>query len=167
MTKRGMRGFAAGLWLAALVMAYFYYTDQHDAAQTEAKPERVTEAQVQQFLNERNQVAVDKSTYESLQATAQKQERQEKQANKTGNKEKKPDDTHKKNEKVRSYALHIKSGMTIEGIGTKLEKAKIIPDEAKLRKYLHTHDMEKKVQLGTFKLKSDMSIPEIAKKITR
>lgn len=166
MTKRGMRGFAAGLWLAALVMAYFYYTDQHDAAQTEAKPERVTEAQVQQFLNEHNQVAVDKSTYESLQTTAQKQE---KQANKTDKKEKKSDDTHKHKKKntPRTYALHIKSGMTIEGIGTKLEKAKIIPDEAKLRKYLHTHDMEKKVQLGTFKLKSDMSIPEIAKKITR
>jgi hypothetical protein len=158
-----MRGFAAGLWLAGLVMAYFYYTSQHDAAQTDAKPEGLTEAQVQQFLNEHNQIAVDKSTYESLQATARKQETK---ADKSGEKGKKTGETHKKKETIRSYTLHIKSGMTIEEIGTTLEKANIIRDEAKLRKYLHNHDMEKYVQLGTFKLKSDMSIPEIAKKIT-
>jgi hypothetical protein len=167
-----MRGFAAGIWVTAIVMAYFLYTN-HETAQTEAKPAEITKDQVEQYLNEHGQMAVNKSEYSDLQAKAGKGDSDKKDT--SSGKENgsssdegtnKKDDNGKSQPAVHSYTLHIQSGMTGGKIGMLLEDANIIEDRFKLIHYLEDHHIEQDVQLGTFKLKSDMSIAEIAKKIT-
>ncbi|HEX7064624.1 MAG TPA: hypothetical protein VF199_06100 [Bacillales bacterium] len=177
MTKSGMRGFAAGLWVAAIVMAYFFYTGQ-GPAETAAK-QTVTEEQVKHYLESRDQIAVEKGSYESLKAAADQQtenkdqgkseKNQSKEDEGKKNKEDKSGDSNdqqKAEEKVKTYTLDIQQGMTSQEVGNLLENAGIIKDQEKLSEYLQDHDLAKKVQLGTFKLKSDMSIAEIAEEIT-
>lgn len=167
MTKRGMRGFAAGLWVAAAVIAYFFYTGQ-DTVKTEAEP-ALTKEQVSQYLETHHQIAVDQEEYQSLQAAAKKQANKEDNgkadSDKSSNKNN-SDKEQKKKQKTHRYKLHIKEGMTSQEIGSLLKDANIIKDTNKLSNYLEDHDLAKKVQLGTFKLSSDMSIAEIAKEIT-
>lgn len=163
MTKRGMRGFAAGLWLAAAVMAYFHFTS-HETEQTGAQPAKVTQEQVQHFLDDRNEVAVNQQDYDDLKSPEdQKSDKTDKQDDKADQKKHQQNDVKKSTHKTK---LKIKSGMTSQEISEQLEDADIIKNADKLQKYLHKHGLEEKVQLGTFKLSSDMSLKKIAKKIT-
>ncbi|HET7628455.1 MAG TPA: hypothetical protein VFK44_08725 [Bacillales bacterium] len=169
MTKRGMRGFAAGIWVAALVMAFFVYTSD-SLEKTAAKPAVITESQVDEYLDTHGQVAVSESEYENLQAKAKANEQEEKSktaADDSDDSKSKSDiESDTKKENVRSFTLHIRSGMTGGEIAAKLEEANIIKDKFDLIHYLKKHNMEQDVQLGTVQIKSDMTIAEIAKKIT-
>ncbi|HEU5140526.1 MAG TPA: hypothetical protein VFT51_11155, partial [Bacillales bacterium] len=85
MTKSGMRGFAAGLWIAAIVMAYFFFTGQGPAES--AAKQTITKEQVQHYLESHDQVAVEKETYESLKSTAADQKAENQNNDKTKSEE--------------------------------------------------------------------------------
>lgn len=172
MTKRGMRAFAAGLWVAAVVLACFFYFGPQ-TQETAAKPSEVTKGQVQRYLAKHNQVAIDESKYQSLQSTTSKKDKSsKKESSNKGNNTKKDNqksdksNQNKKESTSKSYTLHVQSGMTGGEIGQKLENAHIISNWYDLSKYLQNHHLENKVQLGTYTVTSDMSVREIAKKIT-
>ncbi|HET7579801.1 MAG TPA: hypothetical protein VFK33_11005 [Bacillales bacterium] len=172
MTKRGMRAFAAGLWVAAAVLACFFYFGPQ-TQETAAKPSEVTKGQVQRYLANHNQIAIDESKYEAQQSTTGKKDKPSKKetSNKTDNAKKDnqksgKSNPNKKESSPKSYTLHIHSGMTGGEIGQKLENADIISNWYDLSKYLQNHNLENKVQLGTFTITGDMSVSEIAKKIT-
>lgn len=164
MTKRGMRGFAAGLWLAAAVLAYFHFTDQ-GTEKAEANPDHPTKAQVQQFLQSHNEIAVNKKEYNALKkASTKKKSDQKNKKDNQANDEK--DEQNKEKKSTHKTKLKIKKGMTSQDVAEQLKKAKIIQDADKLQDYMGDHDLEEKVQLGSFKLSSDMKLKKIAKKIT-
>lgn len=163
MTKRGMRGFAAGLWLAAVVMAYFHFTG-HETEKTGAEPGEVTQEQVQHFLKDQNEVAVSKEDYNTLKSpTDQNSNKNDKQDGKTDQKKKQQNNEKKSTHNTK---LKIKKGMTSQEVAEQLEDAKVIKDAEKLQDYLGDHGIEENVQLGSYKLSSDMSLKKIAKKIT-
>lgn len=72
-----------------------------------------------------------------------------------------------KDEKVTKYTINIKSGMLPSDISERLAENKIIDEANKFDAYLEKHNYSPKVQLGKFKVTSEMSFKEIAKKITR
>ncbi|WP_121639737.1 endolytic transglycosylase MltG [Virgibacillus sp. Bac330] len=80
-------------------------------------------------------------------------------------------DKQKKDEKKekdkKTYTLKIEEGKPSSDISEKLEKNGIIDEASKFNDYLEDNDYSKKVQLGEFKVSSDMSLYEIAEAITR
>ncbi|HET7658699.1 MAG TPA: hypothetical protein VFK37_10420, partial [Bacillales bacterium] len=168
MTKRGMRGFAAGLWVAAVVLAYYYYMGPKPKP-TEAKPTEVTQAQVQTYLASHSEVAVDAKKYESLKDASKKassdksddkskSDSSDKSSKQSNDKSSSSSDKEtKSNNQVKTYTLKVTSGMTGGEIGNMLERAGILSNGYQLAKYLENHNLENKVQLGTFTIKSNMS----------
>jgi len=66
----------------------------------------------------------------------------------------------------KEVSFTIKSGQSPQKIAESLEEQKIIKSSFWLRYYLKTNDLASKVIAGTFSLSPDMSISQIAKKIT-
>lgn len=163
MTKHGMRGLAAGLWIGAVILAYFHYGSPSAGKTETASSTAVTQAQVQQYLTNHKKIAVDEKTYESLKNAAQSKQAKKKTTTKTTKKSSAKKTSAKQ---VKSYTIHIQNGMTGGEIGAQLEKAGIISNKYDLVNYLQNHHIAQKVQLGSFKVNSKMSIAEIAKKIT-
>lgn len=160
MTKRGMRGFAAGLFLAAALMAYVHYTG-NNVEETMAKRPEITTSQVEKYLESKGKVAVDADTYNELQASTEKGAKKKKSAkNKSEQKE------DKEKQSIYNATIDIREGMSSQEIIANLKKAKVIESEDKLFDYLDKNNLLQKVQIGTYKLDSTMSIQEIAKKIT-
>ncbi|MFC0299736.1 hypothetical protein ACFFIS_02680 [Virgibacillus soli] len=73
----------------------------------------------------------------------------------------------KEKKKKKSYTLKIKSGMFPSEVADLLEKNKIIKDKHKFNKFLEDKGYAQKVQLGEFKVSSDMDHTQIAKIITK
>lgn len=68
---------------------------------------------------------------------------------------------------VHSYTLNVKPNMLGPEISELLVKNKIIDNAEKFNRYLETEGYAEYIQLGKFKLNSDMSNYEIAEKIAR
>lgn len=166
MTKNGMQGFAAGVLFSCAVIAFFYYFVFDYSGQNKSSKEKpLTAASVTQYLSSHHQVAVNESDYQKWQ--------DEQQAKSAGKKQESADKNQKsdaaKNDKkaAKQIVLHISSGMTTKDIADQLIDNHIIKDKNAFYKYFSSHNLEQYVQLGKFKLNSDMSVPEIAKIITK
>lgn len=72
----------------------------------------------------------------------------------------------KKKKEVKTYTLVVEENMVISDISQKLEDKKIIKDATKFNKFMEDNEYSPYLQIGEFKLKSDMSHKEIAKIIT-
>ena len=79
----------------------------------------------------------------------------------------KKDDKKDDKDKVVTYTLKIESGMPSSTIGDLLEENKVIKDGSKFNKYLEDEGYSLKIQLGNFKVNSDMTFNEIAKLLTK
>lgn len=171
MTKRGMRGFAAGLWIAAAILAYFHYLSPQATTTSAKSSATITAAQVQQYLTNHKQIAVDEKTYESMKSTANSSKKSQAGKKKTNTNKKTKTSSQSKTKKnptkaVKNYTLNIQNGMTGGEIGAQLEKAGIISNKYDLVNYLQGHHIAQRVQLGKFTVNSKMTVAEIAKKIT-
>ncbi|MFT8317517.1 MAG: hypothetical protein ABF651_04475 [Sporolactobacillus sp.] len=171
MTKNGMRGFAAGVLLTVAVFAFFYYLIFNDGQQSAAKPvvkrTPLTEATVTRYLTSHHRKAIDLDAYNQWQA----QNKPAKKSAATPEKKStnKPKKKAKPDSKTTTYKLRIKSGMTPGDISNELISAEILKSNQKnaFDSYLHKNRLEKYVQLGSFKVSSDMSIPKLAQVITK
>ncbi|MDD9150768.1 MULTISPECIES: hypothetical protein [unclassified Sporolactobacillus] len=164
MTRNGIRGFSAGVLITCAVFAFFYYVVFNNGNQTAAKSvvrqTPLTDATVTQYLTDHHRKAIDVDVYNQWMASAGAA------AKKT---QAKPAASSKpqQNQPV-SYNLQIKSGMTPSDISAQLVNAKILPANQKVSfdQYLHNSKLDQFVQLGTFKVSSNMSIQKIAQVIT-
>lgn len=167
LTKNGLRGFAAGILVATAVFAFFYFLIFNGSEQPAKKVVRqkpLTEAAVTQYLTSHHRKAIDIDAYNQWQA----QNKLSKQpASKT--QKAKAEKKSKPATKATTYHLHIKSGMTPGDISSELVSAKILKGSQKTKfdSYLHKNHLEKYVQLGTFKVSSDMDIKKLAQVITK
>lgn len=179
MTKRGMRGFAAGLWVAAVILAYFYFLGPN-LLPTAAKNKNITQKQVDAYLANHGKMSIGDSEYASLKSSANKasnkqskSKKKKSSSNKGSNKsDSKSSSSSSSNDNsqsnnVKTYTLTVSSGMTGGQIGSQLEKAGILSNGNDLANYLQNHNLANKVQLGTFTFKSNMSVADIANKITQ
>ncbi|MBM7646371.1 cell division protein YceG involved in septum cleavage [Scopulibacillus daqui] len=145
MTKRGMRGFAAGMLVACGIIAFFYYQifQPANGGKTNSS-ETLTSKNVHKFLLDHHLVAVDQKEYHHLQKS-------------------KP---HKNNKVIYRTRLYITSGMSTEDIAGNLQEFKIIKNKKDFLKYLKEHNLEEKIQPGHYDLGNNMSLAEIVNKIT-
>ncbi|TCP31134.1 YceG-like family protein [Scopulibacillus darangshiensis] len=159
MTKRGMRGFAFGILVSCAVIAYFFY--QIYQPSVDIKKEPLTEATVTKYLSEHQMVAVSEDNYNQLKAGARETSADKKSGDQSKDKAKKD------NKQVYTTVINIKAGMTTKDVADQLLDNHIIKDKDPFYEYLDKHNLEKYMQLGKFKLSSDMSIAEIVKILTK
>lgn len=172
MTKNGIRGFAAGILIATAVFAFFYYLIFNEGTQSSAqkvvKQTPLTEATVTQYLTSHHRKAIDVDAYNQWQAANTKAIAKTDQTAKKPKSNPKPK-TNSGKAKTVTYNLNIKAGMLPGDISNSLVQAKILNSNQKnaFDQYMHSKKLEKYVQLGTFKVSSDMSIQKIAQVITK
>lgn len=169
MNKRSLRSFAFGLFAASSIIgAYTAYSGSGTAEKTD---KQITTEQAEKVLSAAGYTAIAKDEYDELIAAKDKAERDAQLAKADAEKkaaEQKETETDKadSNQPV-SYKLKIKSGMNPAEIAETLAKQKIIKDKDEFEAFLIDNDYHTKVQVGTFRVYSDMSFREIAEKITK
>lgn len=189
--KQTVRAFALGLFTAGVVLlGVYYFSDQPVQNQQDLSVDDMVEEMKKQGYrvlteeeyitlsvtkDQQNQTNKDAKKQQIASADEQKTDSKDnKQSNKKAEKktERKTDQkksTKKKDKKddVKTYKLVIESGMPSSKVGEMLEKNKMIDDAQKFNKFLEDKDYSQRVQLGEFKIKSDMTYEEIAKAITK
>ncbi|MED1819366.1 hypothetical protein P4V11_10555 [Bacillus subtilis] len=155
MTKRGIQAFAGGIILATAVLAaVFYLTDEDQAAAAVKDNKTVTEQDVNNYLDSKKLVSVNRDEYQKLLDSKEKSLN-----NDSGS------DT--KSDKVKTYKLTIKDGMSTADVSAILEKEGIISSAQDFNDYVIDAGYHKEIRAGEFKVKSDMSFKKIVKTLTR
>lgn len=184
--KRTLQAFSLGLLIAGLIMVTTSLFSNYEST----SPQSVEDLDVDEVIDimkEQGYRVVTESEYISLslaesdkdvdQSPDSETNESEEEKEKNNDKDKKTnqdekDDEKNKDEKeekneIIKYTLHIKDGMPSSDIGDLLEENDIIDDGSKFNKFLEDEDYSTGVQLGKFKVNSDMSFKEIAKTFTR
>lgn len=188
--KQTIRSFSLGLLTAGTILLMIYYfveepkekavkmsVDDMIAEMKEEGYRVITEEQYITLSIDKDQVNkdADKTQVASTKSKSddnKKKEKDDKKDIESKDKKSKDDSDKKDNkedkkDKVKTYTLKIDSGMPSSDIGDMLAANDIIDDASKFNKYLEDKDYSLRVQLGEFKVKSDMSFYEIAEAITK
>ncbi|HEY4602647.1 MAG TPA: hypothetical protein VIG73_15370 [Cerasibacillus sp.] len=189
--KQTVRSFALGLLTAGiLLVGIYYFSDQPAHMQQDLSVDDMVEEMKKQGYrvmteeeyitlsvtkDQQNQTNKDAkkqqiaSADEKTTDSTEKKESSKTNEQKTDKKDNQKKSTKKKDKKddVKTYKLVIESGMPSSKVGEMLEKNKIIDDAQKFNEFLEDKDYSQRVQLGEFKIKSDMTYEEIAKAITK
>lgn len=190
--KQPVRVFAIGLLTAGVIMlgVYFFSNGNIQTADNLSDEELVTLIEEKGYhvlsdseyiaLSVDEQGATDSQTPQKEEQPTTKAKAAEKTNDKKNKDKQKEADNKRENndredkekdkedkEKNKTYTLKIKSGMPSSDISDLLEENDIIDDASEFNKYLEKHNYSEKVQLGKFKVSSDMSLYEIAEAITK
>ncbi|WP_235973492.1 endolytic transglycosylase MltG [Peribacillus faecalis] len=148
MSRDSIRGFAAGLLFAAIVIGGFYYFIEKNSQQ-DLKLEDLKQASIEMGYE-----LVEK---ESTNKEAINQET-------TPKKEETQTITPSESE---TYQFQIPTGMGSDDISRLLFENNIIEDADQFEIYLKDHDLAKKIQIGTYQLHKGMTFEEISDTITK
>lgn len=190
--KQMIRGFAVGLFTAAgIMLVVYYFSNGSETALADMPIEDVASEMKDQgyrVLTEKEYISLSmtgEAPKETTEVAAETEQKPEKEAEKetkeettTKSEEKDPstntstdkkteEDTNKKEESVKSYTLTIKAGMPSSEISNALEANGIIANSDEFIAFLEDKGYALRIQLGDFKLTSDMSHYEIAEALTR
>ncbi|MGY0692912.1 hypothetical protein ACW2QC_09015 [Virgibacillus sp. FSP13] len=176
--KQPIRSFSIGLFTASLILLIvFLFIDDSKNNTDDIAADDMIEA-----LKEDGYRVLSESEYISLSVndngkdtTEEEKEEQpateQKDNEKAEKEENKADDNSKEEKKEKeakkTYTITIKSGMASSEISNLLVENDIIDDADEFSQYLEKEGYAKKVQLGKFKVSSDMSNYEIAEEITK
>ena len=147
MSRSVLRAFAAGLTVSAAAMFVYLHWFAEEAVPSITEP---SVAEARQLLKEKGYIV--KAAGEDKEKE-QKPDTQQKA-------DKKPD--KKEPERIMSYSLVIEPGMTADEIAGKLTDVKVIEKPEPFIRYMEQNDLNKRIQIGTFVLSSDMQVKEIA-----
>ncbi|TLS38174.1 endolytic transglycosylase MltG [Pseudalkalibacillus caeni] len=174
MSKQEARGLATGMFIAALLLTFYYFLlAPLTKAEGSDGEKEVNEKQIaEQYLEKNQLVAVDKKEYETSSkfASEQKDENkgiQEAAANKDKEEADKKEAEKKAEEEVKPLNFSIESGMASSEVAEALQQAKIIQNAEEFINVLENKGLENAVQLGTFELQTGMSNVEVIEVITR
>lgn len=161
MNKRNIRSFSLGMFITVSLIGSFYLFFN--------KNEVITDKEAENHLKESGYVVLSKEEYNQLEVKTNLSTEQNTSDEKESVKE--IQTIEKENEESddspKSYQLYINAGMTISQITEQLEEAEIIQDRNDFENYLIKNKYHTKVQLGKFKLTSDMSYKQIAVELTK
>ncbi|WP_315905810.1 endolytic transglycosylase MltG [Priestia koreensis] len=151
MTASTIRSFSFGLLLATCIIGIVYYTSME---QTIAKPQeripKLTEKSAKSFLEEKGYKIVSKQEWTQPQS------------------EQKPDKPVLSQPTPPSnVTITVSAGTTSSDVANALQKQGVIKNTSDFIQYLTDHQLNQKIQIGTYKIKQGMSIVEISKIITQ
>ncbi|MHA6485926.1 endolytic transglycosylase MltG [Bacillus cabrialesii] len=155
MTKRGIQAFAGGIILATAVLAAVFYLTDEDQAAAVKENKTVTEQDVSTYLDSKKMVSVNRDEYQKLLDSKEKSLNDDDSSSDT------------KTNKVKTYKLNIKDGMSTADVSAILEKEGIISSAQDFNDYVIDAGYHKEIRAGEFKVKSDMSFKKIVKTLTR
>ncbi|MDP4526087.1 endolytic transglycosylase MltG [Bacillus halotolerans] len=153
MTKRGIQAFAGGIILATAVLASVFYLTDEDQAAAVKEQKTVTEQDVNNYLDSKKMVSVNRDEYQKLLDSKEKSLSD--------------DSSSDTKNKVKTYKLIIKDGMSTADVSAILEKEGIISSAKDFNDYVIDAGYHKEIRAGEFKVKSDMSFKKIVKTLTR
>lgn len=193
--KQPIRYFSIGLLTASLLLLITYYFSKPKAevptiSESETIDEMIltledegyrviTESEYISFAvnNQSNQDQEDDEQEEKEEKQEKDEEEEKKDKNKDQDKDKKKKDKDKDKdnkeeneeepeEEPTTFTLVIEEDMVPSTVSQILEDNNIIESATKFNEYLEDNDYSKYVQIGEFKLSSDMSMKEVAKALT-
>lgn len=168
MFNSGLRGFGAGLIVAAGILALVHYQgsgDQQNEVNAEGS-ETITYEEVQNFLKNEGLVAVEKTEIEQLRSDNNQQAKEDKPTDDSNDQSDDSKEEKPKEEQVVKTTVVISKGTSTGQVTDYLENQKIIKSSDELLNYLRSNNLENKVRFGNYEVNSNMSIAEIAKTIT-
>ncbi|MGX9135265.1 hypothetical protein ACWV26_12965 [Rummeliibacillus sp. JY-2-4R] len=155
MIKSTLRSFGCGIFLAGSLMSLSTHFNSNDSN----IPSKAS------LVNSKDTVVIKKSELNALkeETTNVKAQLAKIQTNYNNLK---ADQTTKKNS-VKSYTLVIKKGMGTSEVSKALKNGGIIKDDAEFERYIINRDQAKFIQIGDYKISSDMTNEEILTIITK
>ncbi|WP_349407825.1 hypothetical protein [Pseudalkalibacillus sp. SCS-8] len=165
MFNSGLRGFGAGLIVAAGILAIVHYQGS-GAEDTQAKAEgseTITYEEVKSFLDSEGLVAITQAELDQMKEGKAGKDSDDKKSGKT---EEDTEEESAEKEEVIKTTLVISKGTSTGEVTSFLEKQKIIDDGDDLLDYIQDHNLETKVRFGEYDVNSKMTIAQIAKIIT-
>ncbi|WP_077212979.1 hypothetical protein [Bacillus dakarensis] len=151
MTAKGMRSFAAGLIVAAGVLAAVYYSGPTEETKAQA-PKSLTEEEMKTTLASSGYVILtEEELNEQLAAVEQKEPKQEAVKEQKDQKEK----------VVYRTIINVASGMTSIDVGNALVQGKIIDNAKTFFNEVEKRGLSNELRPGTFELDSSMTMDEV------
>ena len=144
-----MRGFAAGLLFAAIVIAIYYYIEEN-------KQPDMTFDELKQAGQEMGYELVSKEMPDEEEKLPEKTVATDVSTNETSDVS-----------QVQTFQLQITDGMGSDDIALILFEKGIIENTDQFETFLKDHDLTKKIQIGAFQLTAGMSFKEISDIITK
>ncbi|PLT29202.1 hypothetical protein [Peribacillus deserti] len=148
MSRSTLQAFAAGLFIAAAILASYQYLFKHE--------QTISLSEAKDVISEAG-YSISKEQEKTIKKTPAPQ---------TAAKPAVPSPKQEK-PKINAYTLKIQAGMTPQDISDILQKNRVIKNSDDMENYLNTHDLNGNIQLGSFVLTSNMSIAQICSTITR
>lgn len=170
MTKTGLRGFAAGIFVSCALLAIYAYVFHPFTHSSEQANSPLAAAQVDQFLAQKGQVAVDQATFDkwSKDQKSNASSSQKTTTNKTSSdKATKTNSPSPSTPTVTKMSINVTNSMGVWDVAKELEANHIIKDKQKLYDYMLHHHLDKYLQLGTFTVSSNMTTEQIANALTK
>jgi len=178
--KQIIRAFSLGLLISSATLITIYYTIGFSSGE----PESMSQEEMKEQLKKQGLRVITETEYISLQYQQDKeknknnnsikenpvkQEIPTEQENKKTEKPKKQaeSNSNKDDKENKSFTIQIASGMKTSEISEMLADNGIIKDSFKFDQYLEKNGYAAKIQIGKYRLSSDMNQEEIAKEITK
>lgn len=161
MNKRSTRAFALGILVSVSLIGVVYFSINEKTAEINTKEAKAV-------LANDGYIVLTKDKYNQMEKTITEATEQAKKTNPPQQKAKTEVSVENEEKEINTaLKLKILRGLVPRDIALMLEKEKIIDDADQFELYLEDNGLSKKIQLGTYELKSGMSYEEIAKIITK
>jgi len=175
MNRTNVQAFAFGIALTTLTFYVYSLFSQPNAnhqtiEELEKKDYKVLTAGEYESLQEQlNILSVENSEIKKQLTSKETDTKIEKDFNKEAEN---PTDGNQENnedvkEEVKTVTLTITEGMVLENIATELSNSGIIKDRNAFVNYFLDNELDRGIQLGSYKINSNMSFQDIASLITR
>ncbi|WP_400242396.1 hypothetical protein AB3U99_15665 [Niallia sp. JL1B1071] len=162
MKKQSLRSFAIGMLLSASVIGSYYFYMEN------TKPDEgfLNTPDATTYLQKQGFIVLSNVEYEELQKAIEENKQEQAKSDTEAN-IKKQEESKKEEQETYTYTLKVKSGMSISTIAELLYKNKIVKDQKEFETYLIDNEYHTKIQVGSFRLTSNMSHKKIAETLTK
>ncbi|CAI9388681.1 endolytic transglycosylase MltG [Niallia sp. Sow4_A1] len=162
MKKQSLRSFAIGMLLSASVIGSYYFYMEKNTHQDE---NFLNTNDATTYLKKQGFIVLSNVEYEELNKSIEENKQEQAKSDTEANN--KQEEAEKEAQETYSYTLKVKSGMSISTIAELLYKNKIVKDQEEFETYLIDNDYHTKIQVGSFRLTSEMSHKKIAVTLTK
>jgi hypothetical protein len=163
MTKNGLRGFAAGIFVSCGLLAIYTYILHPISNQPNQAEGSITPTQVDHYLAQKGQIAVDQATFDKW--SNDQKAAQSSSNSKTKSQTKSKADTSTPT--VTKMTINVTGSMGVWDVAKELEANHIIKDKQALYDYMLHHKLDKYLQLGSFNVSSQMTTEQIANVLSK